>query len=168
MLTARNGSLGLGMPVVETHPRREYQAPPVPTSSATPAASARLSQCCRSRDSENWTTTPGTTCLRWPERSGCAKTDPRTDGFGHLHQEWVKQGFDAPPFDVEIGYLPSGTLIDIFDDRYQHIGVRGKTAARREALWRLMGPALDSAPTQVPARRIYWLLIAMINQQQTD
>lgn len=27
--------------------------------------------------------------------------------LGHLHQEWAKQGFDAPPFDVEIGYLPS-------------------------------------------------------------
>lgn len=28
------------------------------------------------------------------------------------------------------------TLIDIFDDRYQHVGVRDKTAAHREALWR--------------------------------
>lgn len=27
------------------------------------------------------------------------------------------------------------TLIDIFDDRYQHIGVRDKTTAHREALW---------------------------------
>ncbi|MGH3835296.1 MAG: NUDIX hydrolase [Pseudonocardiaceae bacterium] len=39
------------------------------------------------------------------------------------------------------------TLIDIFDDRYQHIGTREKTTAHREALWHRTFSCLAINPT---------------------
>ncbi|MGH3868837.1 MAG: hypothetical protein ACRDQ4_22505 [Pseudonocardiaceae bacterium] len=39
------------------------------------------------------------------------------------------------------------TLIDIFDDRYQHFGVWDKTTAHREALWHRTFSCLAIHPT---------------------
>ncbi|MGH3717489.1 MAG: hypothetical protein ACRDRI_01365 [Pseudonocardiaceae bacterium] len=40
-------------------------------------------------------------------------------------------------------------LIDIFDDRYQHIGVRDKTTARPGTLWHRTFSCLVVNPTQL-------------------